>query len=149
MRKEKEKYLVFRSGESIEDTYKIEKVSKVITCPHCKKLIGVAPQRRETKIIEEEEEITLYLGDCCDCKFCERLDEPIKIEASGKDEPFEIEAATWVATCAIQGNVNTIMFTERGLKMRTNACADEFRIKVKNPNEPHCFAFKPRIKGEK
>ena len=139
--KEKEKYLVFRSGESIEDTYKIEKVSKVITCPHCKKLIGVAS--REIKVVEEEEEIPLYLGDCCDCKFCERLDEPFKVEASGKGEIFEIEAATYVATCAIQGNVNTIMFSEKMLKEKKNFCADEFRVKRDNPKEPHCFAFKP------
>ncbi len=138
-----------RSGKILEDTYKMEKVYNVITCPHCKELIGIT--EREINIIEKEEEIPLYAGDCCDCKFACFLTEKEKTywTQSNKEKDSDI-----VAICAIQGNLNTIMFSKKDFEEKKNSCADGFRILVPTSDDPqgyresYCYAFKRRDKKQ-
>lgn len=141
------KYYLMRSGKILEDTYKIESIKDVLTCPHCKKLIGITPQEQEVKVIEQSEEIPLYTGDCVDCKFLCMLTKEMIIELEGEEK--------LIARCEIQGNVNPIFFTKKDLEDRHNFQAEGFGINVKNPDAcPHypseylyrCYAFKKRDK---
>jgi len=139
LKADKKNYLM-RSGKILEDTYKIENVEDVITCPHCKKLIGITDP--EVKVIEEREEIPLYTGDCVDCKFLYMLT---------KEEIIEFGDEKFIAMCEIQGNVNPIHFTKKELEDRKFFYSDRFSIKIKIPDDPsryryRCYAFKKRDK---
>ena len=154
MSKEKEKYLIKRGGEMLEDTYKMEKVYKVITCPHCKELIGITEP--EVRVIGEREEIPLYAGDCVDCKFLSMLTrkETIEIRKGQKvaEEMLgERDDDIYIAMCKIQGYVNPIYFTKKDLEDKKNWIADNCGIKEKTADDPsgykyYCYAFRKRDK---
>ncbi len=137
----------------LEDTYKMEKVYKVITCPHCKELIGITEP--EVRVIGEREEIPLYAGDCVDCKFLSMLTrkETIEIRKGQKvaEEMLgERDDDIYIAMCKIQGYVNPIYFTKKDLKDKTNFYADEFAERIKEADaisdHYYCYAFKKRDK---
>jgi hypothetical protein len=144
------KNCLMRSGKIFEDTYKIENVKDIITCPHCRKLIGIT--KPEVRVIGEREEIPLYAGDCVDCKFLYMFTKKEIKEAnyhSNGDEETKDEDK-FIARCEIQGNVNPIFFSEKDLKDKTNDCADEFAEKIKEADaisdHYYCYAFKKRDK---
>jgi len=134
------KYYLMRCRKLLEDTYKIENVKNVITCPHCKNLIGITEP--EVKVIKESEEIPLYTGDCVDCKFLHMIPKEMIVELEGEEK--------FIARCEIQGNVNPIFFTKKDLKNKTNVCADEFAERIKEADaisdHYYCYAFKRRDK---
>lgn len=141
-----------RGGKYLKDTYKIELISEILTCPHCKKLIGIT--KPITKMIEESEEIALYAGDCIDCEFLYMFTKEERKGANwhleGDKEVMITGKNELVARCEIQGNVNPIFFSKKDLKDRINVCADEFaeRIKEADAISDHysCYAFKQRDK---
>ena len=130
-----------RSRKILEDTYKIENIKNVLTCPHCRKLIGITEP--EFKVIEEGEEIPLYTGDCVDCKFLHMLTKKEIIEFEGGEK--------LIAMCEIQGNFDPIYFIKKDLKDRKNYSTENFSIAVRIPDNPsgyhyQCYAFKKRDK---
>lgn len=148
---EDKKYYLKRSGKILEDTYKIDNIEDVITCPHCKKLIGITDP--EVKVIEESEEIPLYTGDCVDCKF---LSMPTEEQAREFNYHLDEDEETkdedkFIARCEIQGNVNPIFFTKKDLEDRKFFSPRDFSIRIKIPDDPsryryQCYAFKKRDK---
>ncbi|MBA7484757.1 hypothetical protein ES708_04220 [subsurface metagenome] len=111
-------------------------VDYLITCPHCKGLIGQIIPKNETV------EVALYTGNCVDCKFLDMLP---------KEEIIEFEGNKLIAMCGINGNVNPIHFTKKDLEDKKNWIADNCGIKEKTADDPsghkyHCYAFKRRDK---
>ncbi len=149
---EDKKYYLKRSGKILEDTYKIENIKDIITCPHCKKLIGMA--KPEVKVIGESEEIALYAGDCVDCKFLYMFTKEERKGANwhleGDKEVMITGKNELVAMCKIQGNVNPIHFSKKDLKNRINDCTDEFAERIKEADaisdHYYCYAFKQKDK---
>ena len=145
------KNYIKRGGRMLEDTYKMEKVYKVITCPHCGKLIGMT----KPEVIEEREEIPLYTGDCVDCKFLNMLTkkETIEIRKGQKvaEETLGVrDDDIYIAMCKIQGYVNPIYFTKKDLEDKTNLYAGKFAKRIKEADaisdHYYCYAFKKRDK---
>lgn len=116
----------------------MEKVDKVITCPHCKELIGVIP--REIKVIKKEEEIALNTGDCVDCEFAWILSKE-EMDYQNQGLAPADSGKKVIAFCEMEHDRH-IFFTKEDFRDKKNSCASGFCI----PDGEGCFAFKKRDK---